>query len=160
MWNFTFHSWTSTTDRNLRELTWVRILTLCQLLPVIPGSCLWALKWVRYLWGSLLVIRNRRGGKIIFPLLFILSVGWDFFFSRVSLSKLKFLHCGHCNSGLFLGRLIYLFSLKILLTWGLTLDSVQILSHNHFNSGHFDPRSGPVSKSDLVWLQISSVSGF
>ena len=34
MWNFTFFSWPGTTDRDLIELTLVKILPFCQLLPV------------------------------------------------------------------------------------------------------------------------------
>ena len=36
--NFTFLSWPSTTDRDLEKVTLVRIFTLCQLLPLFPGS--------------------------------------------------------------------------------------------------------------------------
>lgn len=44
MWNFTFLSWTSIIDRDLRGLTLLRILTLCQLLPVFqdPICRLWS----------------------------------------------------------------------------------------------------------------------
>lgn len=46
MWNFIFLSRLATTDRDLGELTLIRILTLCQLPPVFPGLCRLQNEWV------------------------------------------------------------------------------------------------------------------
>lgn len=47
-WNFTFLSWLGTTDRDPGELTLVRILPFCGLLPAFPGSHPRSPEWVRF----------------------------------------------------------------------------------------------------------------
>lgn len=44
-WDFPFLSHPSTTNGHLGELTWVRILDLCWLLPVFPGNCWFWREW-------------------------------------------------------------------------------------------------------------------
>ena len=61
------------TDRDLGELTWVRILPLCRLLPISPGPRLQVQEQVGCPKGVILVTRNCRGGKIIFLLPFVVN---------------------------------------------------------------------------------------
>lgn len=101
-WNFTFLSQTGTIDRDLAELTGKNshpLPAFCQFSQ--DQVCRLYSEWVVPL-GPMLVTRNRRGGKIIFSLSFMVMVGWDLFSSQVphkwiSLSRLKVLHCGHYN---------------------------------------------------------------
>lgn len=67
--------------------------------------------------GLVLATRNCRGGKVVFPLPFRVSawlrpLSFSVPCEWTSLSRLKALLCGRCNSRLSLVRLIYLFSLK------------------------------------------------
>lgn len=101
----------------MEELSLVRILTLCQLLPVFPGSiCRFWSKWGVQT-GLILVTRNCRGRKITFPLLFKMSSCLRLLFPKtphtwISLFRLKVLQCDCCNSRLALVSLTCLFSLK------------------------------------------------
>lgn len=93
-----------------RKLTLVRILALCQLLLVFPGSHMQDLlkQWGDPA-GPICILRNCGGGKVIFPLPFWV-LGWDSFFSRapykwISLSRLKVLHCGPLYFKIIFGKI-------------------------------------------------------
>ena len=79
-WNFILVSGTGTTDRDQGKPTLGRILTLCGLLLVFPGCCLEAPEHVGGSVGLILVPRNCKEGKIIFPPPF--KVAKTPFFSR------------------------------------------------------------------------------
>lgn len=102
-----------TTDRDMGKLTWVRILTFCQLLPVFPGS----LSLSSGVNDPILATRKYRGRKITFPPSWMVRAWLRSLFSRtphkwISLSRLKLFHCAHCKSRFSLVSLTCLFSLK------------------------------------------------
>ena len=116
-WNFTFLSQPGTTDRDQGELILERILNFFHHCPVFPGSHLQGLVHTVsqgvLSWSADTVDEETEFS--LYQLWWVL--GWDPFFSRpshkwISLSRLKVLHCGHCNLRWSLVRLTCLFSLK------------------------------------------------
>lgn len=115
-----------------------------------PGFCQYVLVQVRILAGLVLITRNSRSGKMIFPLPLIVSAfetpfSLGHFRKWISLSRLKDLYC---ISRLSLVRLIYLFS----------YETFYSLEASYMTQSKFqvDPESSPLVKSDPVQKKRSA----